>query len=234
MTFKQKMRNNMLGKGKFMNIEEILSAVHQLPQTSFGVSVPATRKLAQKIARYDYTILADETQLQTFELRLLQAFVLGYARADLSELLQQFELFVPYVSDWAVCDSLCQNFKLARIYPEQIWNFIQRYRSSRQEFEVRIVAVILLSHYLNDEYIDRVLNVLDSLYAEKYYAQMGVAWALATICGKYPEKCLQYLQAPNKLNFQTLKMTIRKINESLRVASSIKAKVRAIKINSQL
>ena len=134
--------------------------------------------------------------------------------------------FMPYVDDWAFCDSLCQNFKVARKYPEEVWDFIMQYRNSSQEFFARIVAVVLLSHYLNDEYVDRVINVLDTLHAEKYYAQMGIAWALATVCGKYPQKCLNYLQNHNQLNQITFNMTKRKICESFRVADEIKRQVK--------
>ncbi len=204
------------------NMEDIMNELARLPRTSFGVSVPALRQTARRIARDDYRILLDNSRLETFELRLLNALVLGYARDDLPRLLDCFARFVPYVDDWAVCDALCQGFTVARRYPEPMWDFVMQYRNSRQEFEARIVAVVLLSHYLNDDYITRVIAVLDSLYTEKYYAQMGVAWALATICAKYPEKCLQYLRAPNNLDATTFRMAIRKINESFRVESEVK------------
>ena len=205
-----------------MNVEDILQELAQLPRTTFGISIPEMRKTARRIARQNYRILQDNTEFENFELRLLNALVLGYARDDLPNLLNCFKRFVPYVNDWAVCDTLCQGFTIARRFSQQVWNFVMQYRNSRQEFETRIVAVVLLSHYLNDEYIDRVLAVLDSLYAEKYYAKMGVAWALATLCAKYPEKCLEYLSGQNNLDAATFKMTIRKINESFRVAPEIK------------
>ena len=208
-----------------MNIEDILQELAQLPRTSFGISVPALRKTARKIARQNYRILFEKTDFSTFELRLLNALVLGYARDDLPNLLACFARFVPYVDDWAVCDALCQGFTIARRHPQEVWDFVMQYRNSRREFAARIVAVVLLSHYLNDDYIDKVLKVLDSLYTEKYYAQMGVAWALATVCAKYPAKCLQYLQGPNHLDATTFNMTIRKIKESFRVAPEVKRQV---------
>ena len=80
-----------------------------------------------------------------------------------------------------------------------------QYADSRREFEVRVVAVMLMSHFLNDDYIDRVIEVLNHLYTgelpEKndfYYAKMGVAWAIATIAAKYPEKCLKYMKSKEK------------------------------------
>ena len=102
---------------------------------------------------------------------------------------------MPNVDNWAISDSLCQSFKIARKCPDVVWNFIMQYVHTKREFESRIVSVTLLSHYLNDEYIDKVISVLNSLNTDNYYSQMGVAWAIATIMGKYPEKCLEYLKS---------------------------------------
>lgn len=110
-------------------------------------------------------------------------------------MLNYFGLFVPYVQHWAVCDSLCQSFLIARKYPDVVLSFLSKYITSQKEFESRIVSVILLSHYLTDDYIDDVFVILNKLDSSKYYSRMGVAWALATIMAKYPEKCLQYLKS---------------------------------------
>ena len=98
-----------------------------------------------------------------------------------------------------------------------------KYKNSKKEFESRIISVVLLSHYLNDNYIDRVIDVLDKLNTDDYYSQMGVAWALATVMGKYPDKCLAYLKSKDcHLNEITLKRTKQKIRESYRVSDEIK------------
>ena len=131
---------------------------------------------------------------------------------------------MPYVDDWAVNDSLCQNFRIARKYPDIVWNFLMKYKNSTREFESRIVSVVLLSHYLNDEYIDRVIGVLNTLNTDDYYSQMGVAWAVATVMGKYSEKCMEYLKSKDcKLDKITYNKSLQKIRESYRVADNIKA-----------
>ena len=124
---------------------------------------------------------------------------------------------------WGLTDSLCQNFKIARKHPQEVWDFIMRYKNSKKEFESRIVAVMLLSHYLTDEYIDRVLDVLNNLNTDDYYSQMGVAWALATVVGKYPQKGMDFLRSQAcKLDAPTRQKTVQKIRESFRVSKEIK------------
>lgn len=206
-----------------MTLEEIKQQLDNLPRTHFGISVPHLRKLAGKIAKGDYQILLQHNDYSSFELKLLHAFVLGYIKADIKYILKYFKAFSSQVDDWAICDSLCQNFTIARKYPQEVWQFLKPYMKSSREFFSRIAAVILLSHYLNDKYIDKVLVVLDGLNTDAYYSQMGVAWGLATVMGKYPDKCLAYLQSDDcHLTPATYAKTMQKIRESLRVAPYIK------------
>lgn len=213
-----------------MNIEDIKGEIKKIKVTKFGISIPELKKFAKKIAKDNYKYFLDNNDFETYELRLLHAFVLGYAKDDIDVLLKYFEDFVVYVEDWAVNDSLCQSFKIARKYPDRVWNYLMKYQDTTKEFESRIVSVMLLSHYLNDEYIERVFKVLDRLNADDYYSQMGIAWAIATIMGKYPDICLEYLKSKNcGLNKSTYNKSLQKIRESLKVSEDIKEIVKNMK-----
>lgn len=206
-----------------MNLAEIKKELAKIKRTTFGISIPELRKFSKKIAKEDYKYFLENDDFSSFELKLLHAFVIGYVKDEIKVILKYFKEFIPQVDDWAVNDSLCQNFRIARKYPDIVWDFLMKYKNSKKEFESRIVATVLLSHYLNDEYIDRVIEVLDSLNTDKYYAQMGVAWAIATVMGKYPEKCLKYLKSKDcHLDNITMKRTKQKIRESFRVSDKIK------------
>ncbi len=213
-----------------MNITEINNELKNIKRTSFGISIPELRKFAKKIAKHDYKVLFKGNKFDTFELRLLHAFTIGYIKDDIENILKYFEDFIPYVDDWAVNDSLCQNFRIAREYPTQVWNMLMKYKFSTKEFESRIVSVTLLSHFLNDEYIDKVLDILNILNTNDYYSQMGVAWAVATAMGKYPEKTLYYLKSDkNKLDKITYNKSLQKIRESFRVSDEIKKLTKQMK-----
>jgi len=211
-----------------MDFAQIKKEIKNIKTTTFGISIPELRKFAKKIAKEDYKEFLDKNSFETFELKLLHAFVIGYAKDNIKTLLNYFDKFVPYVDDWATNDSLCQSFKITRKYPEIVWNYLMQYKDSKQEFESRIVSVMLLSHYLNDEYIDEVFEILDNLNTDDYYSQMGVAWAIATIMGKYPKKCLAYLKSKNcHLDKITYKKSLQKIQESFRVSKEIKEYLKA-------
>lgn len=213
-----------------MELEKVKEALIGIKRTKFGISVPELRKFARRIAKENYDEFLSTNDYSSFELKLLHAFVIGYIKADINTLLKYFEAFIPLVDDWAVNDSLCQNFRIARDYQKEVWEFLMKYKDSSKEFESRIVAVVLLSHYLNDEYVDKVIEVLDCLSTNDYYSQMGVAWAIATVMGKYPEKCLSYLQTDKcRLDKITYNKSLQKIRESFRVSNEIKLQTKSMK-----
>ncbi|MBR1733936.1 MAG: DNA alkylation repair protein [Alphaproteobacteria bacterium] len=211
-------------------IETITADLEKIKRTAFGISVPELRKYAKKIAKENCRKFLDNNSYETFELKLLHAFVIGYAKDDIEVLLDDFRAFIPHVDSWGICDSLCQNFKIAREFPETVWDFLTQYKNSKKEFESRIVSVMLLSHYLNDDYVDKVIAILDELNTDDYYSQMGVAWAIATIMGKYPEKCFDYLKSEKcHLDRTTYRMAFQKIRESFRVSDEIKLITKGMK-----
>ena len=204
-----------------------------------GVRLPELRKLAKKIAKDDYKKFIGQNPMDSFEMETLQAMVIGYAKDDLSEILACTADFIPKIHDWSVNDSFCQTFKICEKPQNQkiCWDFFMKYAQSHREFEVRVVAVMLMSHYLNDDYIDDVIQVLDSLYtgekpdkSDYYYAKMGVAWAVATLAAKYPEKCLSYMKSKdNHLDSWTYNKAIQKMCESFRVSEEIKEKMKSLR-----
>lgn len=92
------------------------------------------------------------------------------------------------------------------MYPDPVWNFIMQYKNSNKEFERRIVAVMILSHYLSKDYIDKAIAILshchfNCLNTDNYYHSMSVAWAIASIMGKISSKMFK-LSTFGKLSSQ--------------------------------
>ena len=209
---------------------EFYDKLNPTAKPSAGVSVPKLRKLAKELAKEDYKWFLENNPMDTFELEMLQGLVIGYAKDDVKTILAYLKKFIPQVHDWAVNDITCQTFQIARKFPEETYSFFMKYRNSKKEFEVRIVAVMLMSHFLTEEYVDRVFEVLDGLYAEEYYAKMGVAWAVATAAAKFPEKTYAYMTSPNNhLNDWTFQKALQKMKESYRVDNALVEKIKGKK-----
>ena len=206
---------------------ELNAKLNPTAKPSCGVRLPDLRNIAKVIAKEDYKWFLENNPMDTFEMEILQSFVIGYAKDDINVILSYMRKFIPTIHDWSVNDSLCQTFKIARKYPKETYDFLMEFNESKKEFEVRVVAVMLMSQFLNEEYIDRVLDTLDSLYTDSYYSRMGVAWAVATAMAKFPEKTIAYMNSPsNHLDDWTYNKAIQKMKESYRVDKSLVEKIK--------
>lgn len=198
-----------------------------------GVRIPILRKLAKEIAKQeDWISFLENGAEDYFEELTLKAFVIGYAKAEIDCILEQAGRFIPKITDWSVNDSFCSNFKIAKKNRQRVWDFLMKYTVSEKEFELRVVAVMLMDYYLTEDYIDQVLEVYNQIPPVGYYTQMGVAWGVATAYAKFPEKTMVFLQN-NKLDDFTYHKSITKMLESYRVSEYDKELLRNMKRNTK-
>lgn len=193
-----------------------------------GVKLPQLRKIAKRIAREDYKSFLEECPDDWFEYEILKAYVLGYAKDDIDVILSYADRFIPKIHDWAVNDTFCQNFTIAETDRDKSWRWIMGYVPVQREFTQRTAAVLLMCHFLVDEYIDSVLECMDKLRYDGYYTKMGVAWCIATAYVKYPDKTMSFLRS-NKLDNWTYNKAIQKMCESYRVSDEDKQILKKMK-----
>lgn len=194
-----------------------------------GIRIPILRDMAKKLAKEDWKGCMEWQDTLYFEETMLQGLVLGYAKAPIDEILTYTKEFIPKINNWSVNDTFCNNFKIARKEPKKVWDFLMTYKDSQDEFETRVVAVMLMSHFLDDEHIDDVLRVLGELKIAGYYTSMGVAWAYATAWAKYPEKTKNYLLT-HPIDADTYHKTLRKCLESYRISDEDKMWIRSVEL----
>ncbi|KYZ75340.1 DNA alkylation repair protein [Anaerosporomusa subterranea] len=201
-----------------------------LPGTNniLGVRLPLLRELAKELAKGDWRGYLAMAQDEYYEEVMLQGLVIGYAKADIDEILAYVAAFVPKINNWGVCDSFCSSLKITKQHRMRVWEFIQPYLLSEKEFELRFGIVMMLDFYMEGEYIDQVLTLLDGAKHEGYYVKMAVAWAISICFINYPEKTMAYLQN-NTLDDFTYNKALQKITESFRVDKETKALIRSMK-----
>jgi 3-methyladenine DNA glycosylase AlkD len=193
-----------------------------------GVRLPVLRKLAKDIAKGDWHLYLETAESDYFEEVMLQGMVIGCAKADMAEMLDYVARFVPKIDNWSVCDSFCAGLKFTKNNKEQVWNFLQPYLVSNKEYEIRFGVVMLLNFYVEEEYISRVLQLMDQTHREDYYVQMAVAWAISICYIKLPEVTMNYLRN-NSLDDFTFNKALQKITESYRVDQETKQIIRSMK-----
>lgn len=203
-----------------------------------GVRLPILRNYAKELSKGDWRAELAYTEDIYFEETMLRGMILGYACKDIEELLVYLKDFIPRVTNWSVCDSVCVGLKQAETYHAEIWEFLQPYLYSGEEFPTRVALVMLLDHYVKLDmdgrkisrqrsvtmedlqgaeekglYLEPILHALDREFTEGYYAQMAAAWLLAELYVTYPVRTTRALEEL-KLDAFTRKKAIQKIRES--------------------
>lgn len=215
---------NELFKLKDDKYKEFHSSLCPGVDTIIGVRVPVLRKYAKELAKGDWKENFKQIQNDYYEEIMLQGMILGIAIKDIEELKRYLEDFIPKIDNWAVCDVCCAGLKLTQKNQEEIWKFLREYLKSDKEFEMRFGIVMLLDYYINEDYIDKILQIFDDIKSEAYYVKMAVAWAISVCYIKFPEKTEKYLQN-NNLDEFTYKKSIQKIKESYRVTKEQKQRL---------
>ncbi|MDI4647305.1 DNA alkylation repair protein [Cohnella hashimotonis] len=193
-----------------------------------GVRLPALRRIALAAARGDWRTWLEAAENDFFEEIMLQAMIIGYADMEPEERLRYMADFVPKIDNWSVCDRFCLGLKFARLNQAAVWAFIRPYLKSGREYDIRFGVVMLLEHFIDDIYVDDVLQLLDGVSHEGYYVKMAVAWAVSMCYVKFPERTEAYLAGCGLDDF-TFNKSLQKIVESYRVDADAKRRIRGMK-----
>lgn len=196
-----------------------------------GVRSPYLKKIAKEIANNDwrgFLAEAENNEDQYMEQTMIHGIVIGLIKTDFTEVLNYVNTFLPKINNWAVCDSFCCGLKIADKYQNEVWDYLQPVFTDDREYYLRFAVVMLLSHYINEEYIDRVLAKLDNVHHDGYYLKMAVAWALSICYIKFPEHTTEFLQN-NRLDDMTFNKALQKICESKRIDLQTKALIKDLK-----
>ncbi len=185
-----------------------------------GVNIPTLRKIAKKISISDIDSFLDIYQGKYFEETLVLGLALGYLK-DKEALSKYIILYSKEITDWSLCDTPAINMKLIRSNNEYFFPYIKELINSKEEFQVRFGLILLLSHYLNDQYIDYILDLCINIKTDKYYINMAIAWLLCECYIKYKSNTDKYINSKYLDKF-VLNKTISKICDSFRVDSKEK------------
>lgn len=198
-----------------------------------GVRMPKIRKMAREIAKGDFRAYLSEAETGVgegayHEEIMMEGLVIGYVRMELSEYFSYLDVFVPKIHNWAVCDCCSSTYKFMEKYQAESFRYIEKWLNSTREYEVRFGIISLLDHFLNEEYIDRVLDICHRIRHDGYYVKMAVAWTLSVCYVKFPEKTKALIET-NTMDDFTHNKTIQKIRESYRVSKEEKEELKALK-----
>ena len=194
-----------------------------------GIRLPMMRGLAKELAKQDWRDWFHKAEDFYYEETMVRGLLMASAKMPLEERFSYIREFVPYINNWAVCDSVCNTLKDAKKYPQEYWEFLDPYFHSENEYDLRFGTVMLLGYFVKEEYLEESLKKLDAVHHDGYYVKMAVAWALSVYFAAFPDRVLLYLREEHDLDAFTYKKTLQKILESYRVDKEMKQIIREMR-----
>lgn len=215
--------------------KKFTESLHPGIENVLGIRIPALRKLGAQIAKDDWQHYLQTADTYYMEERMLQGMVIGNLKIeDVEAYLSLVAEFVPLINSWSVCDTFdfYGKQRFVNKNKERVWQFLEHWLNSDKEYEIRFGVVMAMAHYIDEEYIDKVLQEMDRIGHEGYYVKMAVAWALSVCYVKFPQKTMDYLKH-NHLDDFTYHKALQKIIESYRVSTADKEIIRGMKRKSK-
>ena len=194
-------------------------------KTFIGVRLPDIKKYAKEIDSVTKEEFLSSLPHQYHEENILHAFILSNIK-DYDEYIKQVDIFLPYISNWSVCDTLCN--KHLNKYKHQLIKEVYKWLKSKEIYRVRYAVKCLMNYYLNEDFIEDHLRKVEEVKVDDYYVKMMIAWYLATGLAKNYDS---FIKAIEEKRFDTFihNKAIQKANESYRVTEEHKIYLKTLK-----
>lgn len=196
------------------------------PERVIGVRTPVLRKIAQSFRdteeRSEFLKILPHMY---YEENNLHAFFIEQI-TDFDECVCELNRFLPYVDNWATCDSMRP--KCFKKNKEKLIAVIKEWIKSEDVYTVRFSIEMLMVYYLDDEFRIEYPELVGSIQSEEYYINMMIAWYFATALAKQWDDTFAYIK-DGRLSLFVHNKTIQKAIESYRISESKKKILRGLK-----
>ena len=209
------------------NADFVAPLIPDIPREKMlGVRLPVLRRLEKELrGTPEAEAFLRALPHETVDENHLHAMLISNLR-DYDAVLAALEDFLPYVDNWAVCDTLRPAAVKKRLgdFERQIAVCL----ASEQPYTQRFGIEMLMSYYLGEAFDPAQLERVAAVSSEHYYVRMMQAWYFATALAKQYDSAVRILEE-RKLEKWTHNKTIQKAIESYRVSDEHKAYLKTLK-----
>lgn len=197
------------------------------PDSIIGVRTPALRNLAKEVFKNgEADSFLEILPHKYYEENNLHAFLIDLTK-DYTRCIELLSYFLPYVNNWATCDSMSPMvFKKHR--PE-LFEQCKIWLDTNDVYTVRFAIGMFMSHFLDEDFKEDTLLLVSEIRTDEYYINMMKAWFFATALAKQYDAVLPYI-IEHRLDTWSHNKTIQKAIESYRITDKQKAYLRTLKI----
>lgn len=197
------------------------------PDCIIGVQIPKIRAIVKQYkndeAINDFLLSLPHKYLEE---NLFHAFVINEIK-NYDDCLAKIYSFLPYINNWAVCDSLrpkCFKGNEKILYPT-----IVTLLKSNQPYTIRFAISMLMLFFLNTNFDKNHLDLVSKINLNDYYVNMMRAWYFATALAKQYDSTISILKN-KQLDKWTHNKTIQKAIESFRISKDIKTYLKTLRL----
>lgn len=196
------------------------------PDKIIGIRTPILRKFAKEFLKTSQSgkflkklphKYYDENNLHAF---LIQEF------KDFSEALSKTEAFLPFIDNWATCDSFTP--KVFKHNKPEIKKRAYNWIKSSHTYTVRYGIKIFMDLFLDDDFSEEFMKAISEVKSKDYYVKMMIAWYFATALAKQYTFAITYIEN-HKLDLWTHNKAIQKSIESYRIDTKTKEYLKTLK-----
>lgn len=184
-----------------------------------GVRTPMLRAFAKQFAKnHEAVEFMDSLPHEYYEENNLHAFLIEGIK-DYGTAIERTEQFLPYVDNWATCDSFSPRAFAKN--KEDLKKRIDVWISSGKTYTVRYAIGMLMRYFLEEDFDEIYLEKVAGISSDEYYIKMMQAWYFATALAKQRNSALKYI-TEYRLNAWVHNKSIQKAAESRRISKEDK------------
>lgn len=198
------------------------------PDLFLGVRVPRLREIEKRYrGSEEASCFLKQLPHQYFDENMLHSVFLSNLKTY-EETIDALETFLPYVDNWAVCDTIRPKMFRKAAVKEELLLQIHTWILSRRTYTCRFGILMLMSYYLDAWFRAELLSWPAEVRSEEYYVNMMIAWFFATALAKQWDSAVIYLEE-RRLPQWVHQKTIQKACESNRISAEQKIYLKGLK-----
>ena len=195
--------------------------------TILGVRAPAMRGLVREVrGTAEAEAFLDELPHACYDEDALHACLLREEK-DYETCLRRVKAFLPYISNWGVCDALVPRV-FAR-HTDELEPLVRGWMRDERPYVCRFGLSMAMHFCLGAAFAPDLMELAATLRTDEYYVKMMIAWYFAEALVTQKAAALAVLEA-RRLEPWTHNKAIQKAVESRRVPPELKAYLKTLRV----
>lgn len=195
-------------------------------ETMIGVRIPDIRKIEKSLSTEEKEEFLLKLPHKYFEENMLHGIIISNMK-DYNKVITNLEKFLPYVDNWAVCDSISP--KVLKKNIEKVITNVLSWIKNNHTYVCRFGIGMIMQLYLEDEYFKRTyLDIIAEIKTEDYYINMMRAWTFQVALVKQWKEAIVYIEK-GLLDEFTHNKTISKSCDSYKVEKEKKEYLKTLR-----